>query len=222
MFTGLVEEIGKISKIAKGSNSYQFSIQAKKVLSDLKLGDSVATNGACLTVVEVSNSSFSVDIMAETVNRTNFSQMKIGDPVNLERAMRLSDRLGGHLVLGHIDGIGKISHIKKEDIAHIISIEAPKEVLSQMLNKGSIAIDGISLTILKVTDEYFQVSIIPHTAQETTLLIKKAGEFVNLETDLIGKYVLNFLGTDKNKNLNLTQAKASRVNMDFLAENGFI
>lgn len=220
MFTGLVEEIGKISKITKGSNSYQFSIQAKKVLSDLKLGDSVATNGACLTVVEISSASFTVDIMAETVNRTNFSQMKIGDKVNLERAMRLSDRLGGHLVSGHIDGIGKINYIKKEDIAHIISIEAPKEVLSQMLNKGSVAIDGISLTIVAVSDKDFQVSIIPHTIQETTLLIKKVGDFVNLETDLIGKYVLNFLKTDKNKNI--TQTKASKVSMDFLAENGFI
>ncbi len=220
MFTGLVEEIGKISKITKGSNSYQFGIQTKKVLNDLKLGDSVATNGACLTVVEISNTSFTVDIMAETVKRTNFSQMRIGDKVNLERAMRLSDRLGGHLVSGHIDGIGKISHIQKEDIAHIINIEAPNEVLSQMLNKGSIAIDGVSLTIINVSDKDFQVSIIPHTAHETTLLIKKAGDFVNLETDLIGKYVLNFLRTDKNKNV--TQAKASKVSMDFLAENGFI
>jgi riboflavin synthase len=220
MFTGLVEEIGKISKITKGSNSYQFSIQAKKVLSDIKLGDSVATNGACLTVVELTNTSFTVDIMAETVKRTNFSQMKLGDAVNLERAMRLSDRLGGHLVSGHIDGIGKISGIKKEDIAFIISIEAPKKLLDLMLNKGSIAIDGISLTIIAVNKTEFQVSIIPHTSQETTLLKKNTGDFVNLETDLIGKYVLRFLG--QNKNENLINAKSSKVNMDFLAENGFI
>lgn len=220
MFTGLVEEIGKIIKITKGRNSYQFSIQAEKVLSDIKLGDSVATNGACLTVVERTNSSFTVDIMAETVKRTNFGKMKLGDTVNLERAMLLSDRLGGHLVSGHIDGIGKISNIKKEDIANIISIEAPKEILYQMLNKGSITIDGISLTILSVNEKDFQVSIIPHTAQETTLIKKKIGDFVNLETDMIGKYVLRFLKPGKKENL--TQAKASKLSMDFLAENGYL
>lgn len=220
MFTGLVEEIGKIIKITKGRNSYQFSIQAEKVLSDIKLGDSVATNGACLTVVERTNSSFTVDIMAETVKRTNFGKMKLGDTVNLERAMLLSDRLGGHLVSGHIDGIGKISNIKKEDIANIISVEAPKDLLYQMLNKGSITIDGISLTILSVSEKYFQVSIIPHTAQETTLIKKKTGDFVNLETDMIGKYVLRFLKPGKKENL--TQAKASKLSMDFLAENGYL
>lgn len=220
MFTGLVEEIGKIIKITKGRNSYQFSIQAEKVLSDIKLGDSVATNGACLTVVERTNSSFTVDIMAETVKRTNFGKMKLGDTVNLERAMLLSDRLGGHLVSGHIDGIGKISNIKKEDIANIISVEAPKDLLYQMLNKGSITIDGISLTILSVNEKDFQVSIIPHTAQETTLIKKKTGDFVNLETDMIGKYVLRFLKPSKKENL--TQAKASKLSMDFLAENGYL
>jgi riboflavin synthase len=220
MFTGLVEEIGKISKITKGSNSYQFSIQAEKVLSDIKVGDSVATNGACLTVVNRTNSSFTVDIMAETIERTNFGKMKLGDTVNLERAMLLSDRLGGHLVSGHIDGIGKISNIKKEDIANIISIEAPKDLLYQMLNKGSITIDGISLTILSVNEKDFQVSIIPHTAQETTLLKKKTGDFVNLETDMIGKYVLRFLKAGKKENL--TQAKASKLSMGFLAENGYL
>jgi len=220
MFTGLIEEIGRISKIKKGANSYQFSIEAKTILSDLKLGDSVATNGACLTVVEQTSSGFTVDIMAETVKLTNFSKMKLGDIVNLERAMRLSDRLGGHLVSGHIDGIGKISKIKKEDIATIINITAPQELLNKMLNKGSIAIDGISLTIIDVNNSEFQVSIIPHTSQETTLLKKSIGDFVNLETDMIGKYVLRFLNPDKKENLN--QAKASKVSMEFLAENGYL
>ncbi len=221
MFTGLVEEIGKISKITKGIKSYQFSIQAKKVLSDLKLGDSIATNGVCLTVVEKSNSSFTVDIMAETVKLTNFNMMKIGDSVNLERAMRLSDRLGGHLVSGHIDGIGKITGIKREDIASIISIEAPEELLNQMLNKGSIAIDGISLTIIEVNNKYFQVSIIPHTSHETTLLKKKAGEFVNLETDMIGKYIMRFLHSNNIEN-SAKSKPSTAVTMDFLAQNGFI
>lgn len=220
MFTGLVEEIGKICKIRKGINSYQISIEAKHILSDIKLGDSVATNGACLTVVEKTKSNFTVDIMAETVKSTSFDKMKLGDTVNLERAMRLSDRLGGHLVSGHIDGIGRISKIKKEDIANIISIEAPQELLNQMLNKGSIAIDGISLTISHVNSKEFQVSIIPHTSKETTLLKKSIGDLVNLETDMIGKYVLRFLSPDKKENLN--QAKTSKVSMDFLAENGYL
>lgn len=220
MFTGLVEEIGKISKIRKGINSYQISIEAKHILSDIKLGDSIATNGACLTVVEKTNSNFTVDIMAETVKLTSFDKMKLGDTVNLERAMRLSDRLGGHLVSGHIDGIGKINKIKKEDIANIISIEAPQELLNQMLNKGSIAIDGISLTITHVSSKEFQVSIIPHTSKETTLLKKSIGDLVNLETDMIGKYVLRFLNPDKKENLN--QAKVSKVSLDFLAENGYL
>lgn len=220
MFTGLVEEIGKISKIRKGINSYQISIEAKYILSDIKLGDSIATNGACLTVIEKNNSNFTVDIMAETVKLTSFDKMKLGDTVNLERAMRLSDRLGGHLVSGHIDGIGKINKIKKEDIANIISIEAPQELLNQMLNKGSIAIDGISLTITHVSSKEFQVSIIPHTSKETTLLKKSIGDLVNLETDMIGKYVLRFLNPDKKENLN--QAKVSKVSLDFLAENGYL
>lgn len=220
MFTGLIEEIGKISTITKGNNSYQFSIQAKKILNDLKLGDSVATNGACLTVVDRTSKSFTVDIMAETVKRTTFSLMKTGDIVNLERAMHLSDRLGGHIVSGHIDGIGKISNIKKEDIAVIISIEANKNMLQQMINKGSVAIDGISLTIIDVSDKEFKVSIIPHTAHETTLLQKKIGDFVNLETDLIGKYVMQFLKPQNKENL--ITAKTSRINLGFLAENGFI
>lgn len=220
MFTGLVEEIGTISKIRKGINAYQISIEAKYILSDIKLGDSIATNGACLTVVEKNNSNFTVDIMAETVKLTSFDKMKLGDTVNLERAMRLSDRLGGHLVSGHIDGIGKINKIKKEDIANIISIEAPQELLNQMLNKGSIAIDGISLTITHVSSKEFQVSIIPHTSKETTLLKKSIGDLVNLETDMIGKYVLRFLNPDKKENLN--QAKVSKVSLDFLAENGYL
>jgi len=220
MFTGLIEEIGKISKITKGNNSYQFSIQAKTILDDLKVGDSVATNGACLTVISKNETQFTVDIMTETVKRTNFSQLKLGDFVNLERALCLSDRLGGHLVSGHIDGTGKISSIKKEDIATIFSIEASKELLDQILNKGSVAIDGISLTIIAVGDKEFQVSIIPHTSQETTLLKKQIGDFVNLETDMIGKYVLHFLNTNKKENLNT--AKTSKINMNFLTENGYL
>ncbi len=220
MFTGLIEEIGKISKITRGRNSFQFGIQAKKVLNDLKLGDSVATNGACLTVVELSETGFTVDIMAETVKRTNFNQLKIGDSVNLERALRLSDRLGGHLVSGHIDGTGKIISKKTEDIATVFSIEASKELLDKMIDKGSIAIDGISLTLLEISESYFQISIIPHTAKETTLLEKNMGAIVNLETDMIGKYIFRFLNTDQKEKMNT--AKTSKINMDFLTKNGYV
>lgn len=218
MFTGLIEEIGKVKKISTGNMSYQFTIEASKILDDIKLGDSIATNGACLTVVELTNSSFTVDIMAETVKKTNFSSLKVSEEVNLERAMRLSDRIGGHLVSGHIDGVGKIKKIKKEDIAYVISIETTKELLNQMLVKGSVAIDGISLTIIAVENNEFSVSIIPHTANETTFLKKKTGDIVNIETDMIGKYVINFLKKNNNENAN----KSSKLNMDFLTENGFI
>lgn len=219
MFTGLIEEVGKISAIRSGQNSYQFSIKANVVLEDVKIGDSICTNGACLTLTEVTSQGFTVDVMSETVEKTNFSELKIGSKVNLERALRLSDRLGGHLVSGHIDGIGKIKAIHKDDIAWRIHISASQAILDQMLDKGSIAIDGISLTIIKVKNDSFEVSIIPHTAKETTLLAKKINDTVNLETDMIGKYVQRFItqGTTQTDN----QPKKS-LDMDFLAKNGFL
>jgi riboflavin synthase len=217
MFTGLIEEIGSIKSIKTGSNSYQFGITATKVLEGTKLGDSICTNGACLTVVEINSNGFTVDIMSETVRKTNFSQLKIGSKVNLERAMRLNDRLGGHLVSGHIDGTGKIVNIKKDDIAWIITIETNKELINQMMDKGSICIDGISLTLVKVEEHTFEVSIIPHTAHETTLLNKKVNDTVNLETDMIGKYVFRFLNLEQH-----ADKPQSNIDMGFLAKNGFL
>ena len=193
MFTGLIEEIGTISAIRKGRNSYQFSIKAKKVIEETKIGDSICTNGACLTVTEMTNQTFTVDVMSETVDKTNFSMLKVGSTVNLERALRLSDRLGGHMVSGHIDSIGIIKSIDKDDIAWRIKISAPSSILHQMIDKGSIAIDGISLTIVRVDQDSFEVSIIPHTVKETTLLNKRVQDSVNLETDLIGKYIHRYL-----------------------------
>lgn len=219
MFTGLIEEVGRISAIRAGQNSYQFSIKANQVLEDVKIGDSVCTNGACLTVTAITSQGFTVDVMSETVEKTNFSELKIGSKVNLERALRLSDRLGGHLVSGHIDGIGKIKAIHKDDIAWRIHISANPSILHQMLDKGSIAIDGISLTIIKVEKDSFEVSIIPHTAQETTLLGKNINDTVNLETDMIGKYVQRFLSPSTAQTEN--QPKKS-LDMDFLAKNGFL
>lgn len=219
MFTGLIEEIGTIYAIQKGRNSYQFSIKAKKVLEETKIGDSICTNGACLTVTEMTNQTLTVDIMSETVDKTNFSMLKVGSTVNLERALRLSDRLGGHMVSGHIDGIGIIKSIDKDDIAWRIKISATTSILHQMIDKGSIAIDGISLTIVRVDQDSFEVSIIPHTMKETTLLNKRVQDTVNLETDMFGKYVYRYLNQSKSQTKN--QPKIS-LDMDFLAKNGFL
>lgn len=216
MFTGLIEEIGSISSIEKGRNSYQIGILANKILTDTKIGDSICTNGACLTVTKIHSDNIIVDMMSETVKMTNFSKLKIGSKVNLERAMRLSDRLGGHLVSGHIDGTGKITAIIKDDIAWRFEIETSTEIISKMLDKGSITVDGISLTIARVREDSFEISIIPHTAKATTLLCKKINDTVNLETDMIGKYVLRFLSPQKK------EETSSRVNLAFLQENGFI
>ena len=215
MFTGLIEEIGTIKNIIKGRNSYQFTINADKVLSDSKIGDSICTNGACLTITQMTHKDFTVDLMSETVMMTNFKELKTGSKVNLERAMRLSDRLGGHMVSGHIDGVGKIISINKDDIAWRIRIEATNDIIKKILDKGSIAIDGISLTVVSVLGSRFEVSIIPHTALETTLLNKKIMDTINLETDMIGKYVFQFLETNKGTNNN-------SVTMELLQKNGFL
>lgn len=220
MFTGLIEEIGSISHVSKGRNSYSFSIHAEKVLQDSKVGDSICTNGACLTITKINGKEFTVDVMSETVSKTNFSDLKIGSKVNLERAMLISDRLGGHLVSGHIDGIGHIASIEKDDIAWRFRIKAPDQILFQIIDKGSISIDGISLTIVQVYTDEFEISIIPHTASETTLLIKKIGDTVNLETDMIGKYVQRFLfnqSSEKQKH-----DTKSDLSLNFLQENGFL
>jgi len=212
MFTGLIEETGKVSAIRKGEASFQITIVANKIMEDLRLGDSVCTNGACLTVVNLTKDSFTVDIMAETVKHTNFKDLKIGNRANLERAMRLSDRVAGHLVAGHVDGVGEITRIQKDGMATLITIKTSKDLATQMVDKGSVAVDGISLTITN-----FQVSIIPHTARETTLLTKKTGEKVNIEADMIGKYVRNFLAQPQE-----SQHAKQKIDTRFLAENGFV
>lgn len=215
MFTGLIEEIGTIKSIRQNSNSSQITIHASHVMEHTKIGDSICTNGVCLTVVALSMGSFTVDAVSETLLKTNLSELKIGDKVNLERAMRLNDRIGGHMVSGHIDGIGKILLIEKNKKSWYIKIAASPNLLNQMIDKGSVAIDGISLTISAVKDEYLSVNIIPHTALETTLVAKKTGDYVNIETDMIGKYIYRYLNTAN---------KSSKGNLDqsFLAKNGFI
>lgn len=192
MFTGIIEEIGIVRNIKKGTKSAMLTVEGRKILDDLKTGDSVATNGVCLTVTNISNSSFSADVMNETLSRSSLGSLNIRCKVNLERAMPANGRFGGHIVSGHIDGTGKITSIKKDDIAIWYTIKTNQSIMRYIIEKGSIAIDGISLTIAKVTHDSFSVSVIPHTAKETTLSEKSIGCFVNLENDIVGKYIEKF------------------------------
>ena len=217
MFTGIVEEIGTIQGIKKGNKSSKLLIKANKVLDKTNLGDSICTNGVCLTVTNLDKNTFEADVMAETLRRSNLVDLSIGSNVNLERALSLQTRLGGHIVSGHIDGVGEVLSLVKEDNATWVSIKASNDILKYIVEKGSIAIDGISLTVAYVDDSIFKVSIIPHTKDETTLLTKKCGETVNLECDVIGKYVEKLLGfNNKNKEI-----KESKITEDFLKNNGF-
>ena len=215
MFTGLIEELGIVKAIQSGAKSIQLTITAKKVLEDVKIGDSIAVNGTCLTVVRYNQHDFTADVMPETVKRTVLSQLKIGDVVNLERTLALGDRFGGHIVSGHIDGIGTILSMPKDDNAIVVKIKVADHLLRYIIEKGSVAIDGISLTVVEVADSYFSVSLIPHSAQMTTLGKKAVGDIVNIENDIIGKYVERLL------NLSVKEEKKTSISMDFLRENGF-
>lgn len=197
MFTGIIEEIGSIRAITKGAKSAVLTIQAEIIFSDLKVGDSVSTNGVCLTVTSIQGNTYRTDVMNETLMRSSLGDLRSGSHVNLERAMAANGRFGGHIVTGHVDGTGKILHIKKDDNAIWYTILCKPEVMRYIVEKGSIAIDGISLTVAKVERDCFSVSIIPHTAKETTLLERKIGDVVNLENDVIGKYVEKFTETSQ-------------------------
>ena len=217
MFTGIVEELGIVRTLRLLPESGQLTLEGRKVLDGTQIGDSIAINGVCLTVIRKSEREFTVDVMAETLAKTNLADLKGGSHVNLERALQLQTRLGGHLVSGHVDGVGHIRQITPWGIAQVYEISAPPALLSAMLPKGSIAIDGISLTIIDVEADYFTVSLIPHTFTETTLGLKRIGASVNLETDLIGKYVARFMG------LNTSYGKTKEnLSLGFLAEHGFI
>ena len=194
MFTGIVEETGTVRDIKISGSSARISISADRVLENTKIGDSIAVNGICLTVTGISQEAFTADVMPETIRRTSLSIAGRGDKVNLERAMAADGRFGGHIVSGHIDGTGTVREFKKEGNAVWVTIAAGCDILKLVVEKGSIAIDGISLTVAQVTDSYFKVSVIPHTGSETTLLSKRVGDPVNLETDIVGKYVAKLLG----------------------------
>lgn len=219
MFTGIIEEVGKLKAVRHGAQSSALQIQAHKVLQNTEIGDSIAVNGVCLTVTSMSGDIFEADVMAETLRRTNLGDLVPGSILNLERALSLRSRLGGHIVSGHIDGTGTILSFEKEDNATWITIGTEPKILKYIIEKGSIAIDGVSLTVAKVSDSDFAVSIIPHTSEETILLKKKSGDTVNLENDIIGKYVeklLSYQQKDERKQ------DESQIDLGFLAENGFL
>jgi len=215
MFTGLVEELGKVKQIVRGTKSVRLSVFGSKILDGVKLGDSIAVNGTCLTVVDFSRDWFTADVMPETVDRTALAALKAGDTVNLERTLRVGDRLGGHIVSGHIDGIGTILTKEQNDNAIIVRIGAGPEVMRYIIKKGSVAIDGTSLTIIDFGADWFTVSLIPHTAARTTVGLKIVGEPVNLEADMIGKYVEKLLG------LQQTTKPVEKITMGFLEQHGF-
>ena len=214
MFTGLIEETGKVSSLRRGGNSSFIRIQAEKVLEGTVTGDSIAVNGVCLTVTEMSGGWFQADVMNETLARSSLGSLKPGDPVNLERAMAAGGRFGGHIVSGHIDGTGTVTDIKNDGIAVWYTITADSQILRYIVEKGSVALDGISLTVAKVTAESFSVSVIPHTAEVTTLSKRKTGDKINIENDIIGKYV--------EKLMKPAESSSGGLSMSFLAENGFI
>lgn len=207
MFTGIIEEIGSIRTIRHGARSSQMTVHATRIMDDMRVGDSISTNGICLTVTTFSGDQFTVDVMPETLRKTSLGNLRSGSHVNLERAMRATGRLGGHLVSGHIDGTGTISDIRAEDNAIWITVTTGAELLRYMINRGSVALDGVSLTIVQVDDRSFRVSIIPHTQQVTILTSKKPGDMVNIECDMIAKYVEKLLTGNRT---------VARIDMEFL------
>lgn len=216
MFTGIVEEMGTIAGIQKGAKSAILTIQAEKVFSDIHIGDSIALNGVCLTVTSFSGNTYTADVMNETLRRSSLGSLTIGSKVNLERAMAANGRFGGHIVSGHIDGTGTITKVEKDDNAIWYTIAAEENLMKYIVEKGSIAIDGISLTVAKRSDMDFAISMIPHTAKETVLSQKKPGDIVNLENDIVGKYIEQLMHYEKKE-----EKKESRLTKEFLLQAGF-
>ena len=215
MFTGIIEEVGTIENIRRGSHSAVLQIQCRDVLEGTKTGDSIAVNGVCLTVTEIGQQGYTADVMAETLDRSSLGLLTKGSSVNLERAMAADGRFGGHIVAGHIDGTGTIERSWRDDTAVWYQVSAPPGVLRYIVEKGSITVDGISLTVARVSEQNFCVSVIPHTQKNTALADRTAGAIVNLETDIIGKYVEKLIMPQQPEKVQ------SRLSMDFLAEHGF-
>lgn len=215
MFTGIVEEIGTVEQVQRGRHSAVLTIRAAKVLEGTAIGDSIAVNGICLTVTGLEDGRFTADVMHETLNRSSLAKLKNGVRVNLERAMPADGRFGGHIVAGHVDGVGKILNIRRDDTAVWYTIAAEPSVLRYIVEKGSVTIDGISLTVAEVSADRFAVSVIPHTQEQTILKERMKGDLVNLETDIIGKYV------EKLMRPAIPGQQTGRITKEFLAENGF-
>lgn len=211
MFTGIIEEIGEVKTISKFNNALKIKISAKKILEDIKIGDSISTNGVCLTVTDFTNSDFVVDAVEETVKSTNLLNLKIKDKLNLERALTLSSRLGGHIVQGHIDSIGEIINIRKKDLSTIYEIKVSNSILDLIVTKGSITLNGVSLTVSKVNKNSFEISVIPETIKKTNIENLNIKDKVNLETDIIGRYIQKLIYKENENNISLK----------FLVENGF-
>lgn len=217
MFTGIVEEMGKVKSIIHGGSSIRLTIECKNLLQDTRQGDSIAVNGICLTVTALGDQCFSADVMPETMRKTNLGTLKLLEKVNLERALKLMDRLGGHIVSGHIDGTGTIIEKKSEDNAIWLTVEAARNILKYIVPKGSVSLDGTSLTIVHVDENSFSVSLIPLTQGVTTLGDRKTGEIVNIECDVIGKYIEKLIMGRSDE-----PVKENGLSLEFLKENGFI
>lgn len=215
MFTGIIEETGTVERIQKGRYSAVLSIRAKKVLEDAKIGDSIAVNGVCLTVTELLSGCFCADVMHETVERSALIRLKSGCHVNLERAMPANGRFGGHIVAGHVDGVGTVAGIRRDDTAVWYEVQAPPQVMRYIVEKGSVAVDGISLTVARTGKDFFSVSAIPHTVAHTVLKERREGDLVNLETDMIGKYVEKLLEPA------VSPRTESAITEEFLSRYGF-
>lgn len=214
MFTGIIEEVGTVRQIRRGRHSAVVTVQARTVLEDTKIGDSIAVNGVCLTVTQLFSDRFSADVMHETLARSALAGLTAGTAVNLERAMAANGRFGGHMVAGHVDGIGRISHIRRDDTAVWYTILAAPAILRYVVEKGSVAVDGISLTVAAVDRESFSVSAIPHTVSRTSLHDRREGDPVNLEADVIGKYIEKLLRP-------APEEKRSSITREMLSQYGF-
>ncbi len=217
MFTGIIEEMGKVRSIYRGSSSIRLSVECADILADVRQGDSIAVNGICLTVTELGSSWFTCDVMPETMRKTNLDRLRVSEKLNLERALKFSGRLGGHLVSGHIDGTGIITGKKNEDNAVWLTIEASEAILKYVVQKGSVALDGTSLTIAYLDEKSFKVSLIPLTRGVTILGMKNVGDMVNIECDIIGKYVEKMIMAQAN-----SSAGKAGLSEEFLKEHGFI
>lgn len=221
MFTGIVEEIGTVVSVSQGTKDARLTLQGNLIFEDMHVGDSIAVNGVCLTVTEKTSSTFTADVMPETMRRSSLGKLMKGSRVNMERAMSANGRFGGHIVSGHIDGTGEIERLVKEDNAVWVTVKTSEKILKYIIEKGSITIDGISLTVAYVDNRCFKVSLIPHTAANTTLLTKKTGDIVNLENDIVGKYIDKLLHFEDAKPED-GEAAAGGISVDFLTKNGFL